>query len=76
MCHATAKPVAVGGDGMYNEVLSALVLRHQRECGTNIDSIHARLQAPHIAIGCVPAGSTNTLVHYYLHMYVKYHRAA
>ncbi|EYB82335.1 hypothetical protein Y032_0362g3512 [Ancylostoma ceylanicum] len=55
--------VSVGGDGLFNELLSGALLRTQLEAGTNIDDPDSdQLQTPHIRFGIIGAGSANSIV--------------
>ncbi|VDM72640.1 unnamed protein product [Strongylus vulgaris] len=55
--------VSVGGDGLFNELLSGALLRTQLEAGTNIDDPGTeQLQTPHIRFGIIGAGSANSIV--------------
>ncbi|VDN27241.1 unnamed protein product, partial [Cylicostephanus goldi] len=55
--------VSVGGDGLFNELLSGALLRTQLEAGMNIDDpATEQLQTPHIRFGIIGAGSANSIV--------------
>ncbi|XP_048737779.2 ceramide kinase-like [Ostrea edulis] len=56
--------VAVGGDGIYNEVMSGLLDREMRDNGRNPDDPEAQLVQLRLPIGIVPAGSGNYTVWY------------
>lgn len=49
--------ICVGGDGMFNEVLSGLVLRCQREFQIDINDRNSRFQRIPLRIGIIPAGN-------------------
>ncbi|XP_062621631.1 ceramide kinase-like, partial [Saccostrea cucullata] len=51
--------IAVGGDGIYNEVLSGLVDRQMRDVGLNPDDPESKLPQLNLPIGIIPAGSGN-----------------
>ncbi|KJH45418.1 diacylglycerol kinase catalytic domain protein [Dictyocaulus viviparus] len=55
--------VSVGGDGLFNELLSGALLRTQQDCGTDIDDPDSEhLETPHIRFGIIGAGSANSIV--------------
>ncbi|KHJ97056.1 diacylglycerol kinase catalytic domain protein [Oesophagostomum dentatum] len=55
--------VSVGGDGLFNELLSGALLRTQLDAGMNIDDPDTeQLQTPHIRFGIIGAGSANSIV--------------
>ncbi|KAJ1362936.1 Ceramide kinase 1 [Parelaphostrongylus tenuis] len=55
--------VSVGGDGLFNELLSGGLLRTQEESGKDIDDPDAeQLQTPHLRFGIIGAGSANSIV--------------
>ncbi|PIO76820.1 hypothetical protein TELCIR_01118 [Teladorsagia circumcincta] len=55
--------VSVGGDGLFNELLSGALLRTQKDAGTDIDDPDSEhLQTPHIRFGIIGAGSANSIV--------------
>ncbi|KAK5983046.1 Ceramide kinase 1 [Trichostrongylus colubriformis] len=55
--------VSVGGDGLFNELLSGGLLRTQRDAGLNIDDPSTEhLQTPHLRFGIIGAGSANSIV--------------
>ncbi|KAK6023359.1 hypothetical protein OSTOST_10856 [Ostertagia ostertagi] len=57
------KNVSVGGDGLFNELLSGALLRTQKDAGTDIDDPDSEhLQTPHIRFGIIGAGSANSIV--------------
>ncbi|KAK7501069.1 hypothetical protein BaRGS_00007554 [Batillaria attramentaria] len=51
--------VIVGGDGLYAELLHALVLRAQEAAGVDVNDPDAQLAPLNIRIGIVPAGTGN-----------------
>ncbi|XP_062606083.1 ceramide kinase-like [Saccostrea cucullata] len=51
--------VAVGGDGIYNEVLSALLDREMKNSGLDPNDPDSRLVQLKLPIGIIPAGSGN-----------------
>ncbi|XP_061173617.1 ceramide kinase-like [Saccostrea echinata] len=51
--------VAVGGDGIYNEVLSGLVNGQMRDIGLNPDDPESKLPQLKLPVGIIPAGSGN-----------------
>ncbi|XP_061173615.1 ceramide kinase-like [Saccostrea echinata] len=51
--------VAVGGDGIYNEVLSALLDREMRNSGLDPNDPDSRLVPIKLPVGIIPAGSGN-----------------
>lgn len=55
--------MAVGGDGIYNEVMSGLLDREMRDNGRNPDDPEAQLVQLRLPIGIVPAGIPTSL-HY------------
>ncbi|KAL3085011.1 hypothetical protein niasHS_010080 [Heterodera schachtii] len=54
--------VSVGGDGLFNEILSATVIRTQIEHGKNYNNIETVLERPRIRLGIIGAGSANSIV--------------
>ncbi|EFP02763.1 hypothetical protein GCK72_001838 [Caenorhabditis remanei] len=55
--------VSVGGDGLFNELLSGALLRTQNDAGRNIDDPNtSHLVTPHIRFGIIGAGSANSIV--------------
>ncbi|CAI4230021.1 unnamed protein product [Auanema sp. JU1783] len=55
--------VSVGGDGLFNELLSGGLIRTQRESGADIENPDAsRLTTPHLRFGIIGAGSANSIV--------------
>ncbi|WKX90037.1 hypothetical protein Q1695_009125 [Nippostrongylus brasiliensis] len=55
--------VSVGGDGLFNELLSGALLRTQTDAGTNIDDPGCeQLVTPHLRFGIIGAGSANSIV--------------
>ena len=53
--------VSVGGDGMFAEILNGIVIRTQRDYGINWSSADSTLKKPNIALGVIPAGSTDAV---------------
>lgn len=53
--------ICVGGDGMFAELLNGTILRTQVQSEVNYDSISSSLKQPNIAIGVIPAGSTDAV---------------
>jgi hypothetical protein len=51
--------VAVGGDGIYNEVMSGLLKREMRDHGLNPDNPESKLIPIRLPIGIIPAGITS-----------------
>ncbi|XP_052700408.1 ceramide kinase-like isoform X1 [Crassostrea angulata] len=51
--------VAVGGDGIYNEVVSGLTVRELRDHGQDPDNPESKLSQLKLPIGIIPAGSGN-----------------
>ncbi|KAL8584580.1 hypothetical protein ACOMHN_002310 [Nucella lapillus] len=51
--------IAVGGDGMYMEILHGLILRRQEEEGVDFDDPDATLCPPSVTVGIIPAGTGN-----------------
>ncbi|CAJ0576132.1 unnamed protein product, partial [Mesorhabditis spiculigera] len=55
--------VSVGGDGLFNEILSAATQRTQAEAGKDMNSPSApRLSTPSFRFGIIGAGSANSIV--------------
>ncbi|PAV75328.1 hypothetical protein WR25_08909 [Diploscapter pachys] len=55
--------VSVGGDGLFNELLSGALLRTQRDAGRDVDNPNSDgLVTPHIRFGIIGAGSANSIV--------------
>ncbi|XGW22615.1 hypothetical protein V3C99_005103 [Haemonchus contortus] len=55
--------VSVGGDGLFNELLSGALLHTQKDAGTDIDHPDTEhLQTPHFRFGIIGAGSANSIV--------------
>ncbi|VDM97503.1 unnamed protein product [Thelazia callipaeda] len=55
--------VSVGGDGLFNECLSAVVCRTQQEAGKDISDANIDvLQTPRMRFGIIGAGSANSIV--------------
>uniref|UniRef100_A0A0R3PGE7 DAGKc domain-containing protein n=1 Tax=Angiostrongylus costaricensis TaxID=334426 RepID=A0A0R3PGE7_ANGCS len=55
--------VSVGGDGLFNELLSGALLRTQEDSGKDIhDPDSEQLQTPHLRFGIIGAGSANSIV--------------
>lgn len=48
--------VAVGGDGIYNEVVSGLTVRELRDHGQDPDNPECKLTQLKLPIGIIPAG--------------------
>ena len=48
--------VAVGGDGIYNEVVSGLTVRELRDHGQDPDNPESKLSQLKLPIGIIPAG--------------------
>ncbi|CAJ0594257.1 unnamed protein product [Cylicocyclus nassatus] len=54
--------LSVGGDGLFNEVLSGALIRTQQEAGIPYDKPeHLFWEAPHVRFGIIGAGSTNSI---------------
>lgn len=51
--------IAVGGDGMYMEILHGLILRKQEEEGVDFHDPDAKLCPPSVNVGIIPAGTGN-----------------
>ncbi|ESO94509.1 hypothetical protein LOTGIDRAFT_161209 [Lottia gigantea] len=56
--------ITVGGDGLYCECMTGLVLRAQSDAGIKYDSPEAKIVASAIPIGIIPAGSGDYIVQY------------
>lgn len=56
--------VTVGGDGLYCEVMNALILRTQKDHGVNADDPEAKVIPTNLPIGIIPAGSGDWVVQY------------
>ncbi|VDK65192.1 unnamed protein product [Onchocerca ochengi] len=55
--------VSVGGDGLFNECLSAIVCRTQEEAGKDISDVNIDiLETPRMRFGIIGAGSANSIV--------------
>ncbi|VDO64073.1 unnamed protein product [Heligmosomoides polygyrus] len=55
--------ISVGGDGLFNELLSGALLRTQTDAGVDIDDPGSDLlQTPHLRFGIIGAGSANSIV--------------
>ncbi|KAM3721593.1 Ceramide kinase [Dirofilaria immitis] len=55
--------VSVGGDGLFNECLSAIVCRTQEEVGKDISDVNIDvLTTPRMRFGIIGAGSANSIV--------------
>ncbi|KHN75077.1 Ceramide kinase [Toxocara canis] len=55
--------VSVGGDGLFNECLSAIVCRSQEEADKDITDINIdTLETPRMRFGIIGAGSANSIV--------------
>ncbi|VDM70060.1 unnamed protein product, partial [Strongylus vulgaris] len=55
--------VSVGGDGLFNEVLSGALIRTQRDAGNHFDDRESsQWRIPHVRFGIVGAGSVNSIV--------------
>ncbi|VDO47813.1 unnamed protein product [Brugia timori] len=55
--------VSVGGDGLFNECLSAIVCRTQEEAGKDISDVNIDiLKTPRMRFGIIGAGSANSIV--------------
>ncbi|VDN94114.1 unnamed protein product [Brugia pahangi] len=55
--------VSVGGDGLFNECLSAIVCRTQEEAGKDISDVNIdTLKTPRMRFGIIGAGSANSIV--------------
>ncbi|CAG0882190.1 unnamed protein product [Darwinula stevensoni] len=53
--------VAVGGDGMFSEILNGILIRTAREGKINLNDASIEPLSPKIRLGMVPAGSSNAL---------------
>lgn len=53
--------LCVGGDGMFSEILNAVIVRTQVQNGLDHNSPETRLLKPCIPIGVIPAGSTDAV---------------
>ncbi|XP_065325283.1 uncharacterized protein LOC135931897 isoform X2 [Gordionus sp. m RMFG-2023] len=51
--------IVVGGDGTLNEIISALIDRHNEDMGIDITDSNVVLSSPPFKIGIIPTGSTN-----------------
>ncbi|XP_025110094.1 ceramide kinase-like [Pomacea canaliculata] len=58
--------ITVGGDGIYCEVMNALIVRTQKDHGVNVHDPDARIVPSTIPVGIIPAG-TGDCVAQYLH---------
>lgn len=56
----------MGGDGIYCEVMNALIVRTQKDHGVNVHDPDARIVPSTIPVGIIPAG-TGDCVAQYLH---------
>ncbi|KAK6188697.1 hypothetical protein SNE40_004825 [Patella caerulea] len=56
--------VTVGGDGLYCECMTGLVLRVQKDAGVKYNSPEAKVVPATIPIGIIPAGSGDYIVQY------------
>lgn len=56
--------VTVGGDGLYCEVMSGLLLRTQQDLGVDMHNPDAKVAPCQIPIGIIPAGSGDWVVQY------------
>lgn len=55
--------ISVGGDGLFNEVLSSTIIRSQISDGKNIDDRNIKeLTIPRMRFGIIGAGSANSIV--------------
>lgn len=55
--------VAVGGDGLVNEVVMGLLVVACRRAGVNPHDPEVQLPATHLRLGIIPGGSTDALCH-------------
>ena len=53
--------ISVGGDGIFSEISSSLLLKTQEQCHLNLNDQHIELIQPSIRVGVIPAGSTDAL---------------
>lgn len=53
--------LCVGGDGMFSEILNAIIVRTQKQNELNYNSPETRLTRPKMPIGVIPAGSTDAV---------------
>uniref|UniRef100_T1IWA5 DAGKc domain-containing protein n=1 Tax=Strigamia maritima TaxID=126957 RepID=T1IWA5_STRMM len=53
--------VAVGGDGMFSELLNGLLLRMQKDASINVHNSQHQPKKPELRIGIIPAGSTDAM---------------
>uniref|UniRef100_A0A915JAY7 DAGKc domain-containing protein n=1 Tax=Romanomermis culicivorax TaxID=13658 RepID=A0A915JAY7_ROMCU len=58
--------LAVGGDGLFSEVMNGLLIRSQKDAGKNVDNRNENFAAFEHRIAAIPAGSTNAFA-YTLH---------
>ncbi len=55
--------ISVGGDGMFAELLNGVLIRTQRDNEINWSSIDSSLISPNVALGVIPAGSTDAVAY-------------
>lgn len=53
--------IAVGGDGIFNEVLNGLMLQTQQQSGVNLRHPRFVPVTPNIRLGVIPTGFTNSI---------------
>ncbi|XP_067677418.1 ceramide kinase-like [Haliotis asinina] len=56
--------VTVGGDGMYQEAVSSLIQRNQKEAGIDANNPESVLKPLDIKFGFIPAGTGNGIANY------------
>ncbi|MFH4978679.1 hypothetical protein AB6A40_005388 [Gnathostoma spinigerum] len=55
--------ISVGGDGLFNECMSAIICRAQEEAGKDITDVNiSALETPRMRFGIIGAGSANSIV--------------
>ncbi len=54
--------LAVGGDGLLNQIIHSIIVRQQLNSGNDISDIDSQFSSPTLIFGAIPAGSTNSVV--------------
>ena len=53
--------IAVGGDGVFNEILNGLLMQTQQQSGVNTRRSRFVPVTPTVRLGIIPAGCTNSI---------------